>query len=420
MKVFKNFWFKNILTLIIVSLSFTLGFLVRDRGYLDQFSTSPKTIVKIDRNLPASEADLDFSLFWNIWDTIDTSYFDKTKLDDEARVYGAIKGMVSAIGDPYTVFLTPPENKVTQEDLKGNFGGVGIQIGFKGTNLAVIAPLKDSPAERAGIKAGDLIAGIKDEAKEIERGTQGITLPEAVQTIRGEIGSKITLSLIREGENAPIIVDVVRDTIDVPSIVHSFVGENESIAYIQVLKFGGETKFEWDEAVLEALKKDDLDGVIVDVRNNPGGYLQGAIDLGNEFLDVGEVVVVEESGNGERHEFKTENIGRLTRDKVVILVNGGSASASEIMAGALRDNIGAPIIGETTFGKGTIQEPKQLAGGMGLHITIARWLTPSGYWVHDQGLVPDIEVEDDIETEEDEQLEAAIEYFSGNSQTAAR
>jgi carboxyl-terminal processing protease len=319
-------------------------------------------------------------------------------------VLGAMKGMVAAVGDPYTVFLTPSENKVTQEDLSGNFEGVGIQIGFKGASLAVVAPLPGSPAEEAGVKAGDLIAGIKDEEKDIERGTVGITLPEAVQIIRGKAGTTVKLSLLRDGNDTPIVVDLVRREINVPSVTLSFVGPQENIAHLKVSKFGGETLTEWDNAILEIQKKQNLAGIVVDVRNNPGGYLQGAVDLGSEFLEEGEVVVSEEYADGSRDEYYVERVGRLIRENTVVLINGGSASASEILAGALRDTKKAPLIGETSFGKGTVQEAKQLENDLGLHITVARWLTPAGTWVNEKGLTPDHIVEDNVETPEDEQL----------------
>lgn len=405
-------------TVIIILLSFSLGFVVRDKGFVEN-AFSNKPTVNVDKSVPEEYQDVDFELFWRVWDTLESSHLEKAEINDVDRVYGAVKGMVASIGDPYTVFLTPAENRVTQEDLSGEFGGVGIQIGFRGTQLAVIAPLPDSPAEEAGVKAGDIIAGIRDLNKDVERGTQGITLPEAVQLIRGDIGSTVTLSLLREGVDTPIIVDLERSTIDVPSVIFSFEGDSNNVAYVQVLKFGGETRNEFDEAVLEILKKQDLAGIIIDVRNNPGGYLQGAIDLGGEFMNINDTVVIEEDSDGNQNFYKTEFQGRLTKDNVVVLVNGGSASASEILAGALRDNNGTTIIGENTFGKGTIQEPRQLENGLGLHITVAKWLTPSEFWVNEVGLEPDIIVEDDPETDVDEQLESALDYFSENSNTAS-
>lgn len=401
-----------ILFLVFGALFLVLGYAVGAKGY--KVSTSKYNVV-VDRDLPEEKKDLNFSLFWSVWDTLEESYFNKSQIDESKLVFGAIKGMVAAVGDPYTVFLTPDEQRVTREDLSGNFEGVGIQIGFKGSQLAVVAPLRGSPAEEAGIEAGDIIIGIIDEEKGIERGTVGITLPEAVQIIRGEAGSTVTLSLLREGADTPIIVDVVRKEINVPSVELTFVGENENIAHLKVLKFGGETLSEWDDAVLSILQKQDLAGVILDVRNNPGGYLQGAVDLGSEFLENGDVVVVEEYADGSKTEFFVERVGRLTRDDVVVLINGGSASASEILAGALKDHKNAELIGEKSFGKGTVQEAKELTGEVGLHVTVARWLTPSGFWVNDVGLTPDFEVEENTETLEDEQLLRAIEVLSGFS-----
>ncbi len=361
----------------------------------------------IDRATP-EEKDVDFSLFWEVWDTLENSYFDKSKLDPSSMVNGAIKGMVASVGDPYTVFLTPSENKVTQEDLKGNFDGIGIQIGYRGTQLSVIAPLPKSPAEEVGVMAGDYILGIKDESKNIEVGTGGMTLPEAVQIIRGESGTEVKLTLLRDGTDEPFEKVIVRKTIEVPSVTLEFVGENENIAHLKVLKFGAETKNEWNSAVSDILANKGIDGVVLDLRNNPGGYMQAAVELGAEFMNKGKVIVIEERANGSKKEFPTDRNGRLTNQEVVVLVNGGSASASEILAGALRDQVGLKIIGVKTFGKGTIQEPIQLPGGEGLHVTIARWLTPSEYWVHEQGILPDVEIANDPETEIDEQLNAAI------------
>lgn len=374
-------------------------------GSISDFSVTVDRSVPYDRNV-------DFSLFWKTWDTLEASYYDPEKLQPSDMVYGAIKGMVEAVGDPYTIFLTPRENTVIQEDLSGNFEGVGIQIGFRGKQLAVVAPLSGTPAEEAGIEAGDFIIAIKDEEKNIERGTMGITLPEAVQLIRGKAGSIVNLTLVRDEVEEPISVDVVRRSIEVPSVALKFIGEDENIAHIKVTKFGGETKGEWNKAVLETLQNRNLAGVILDVRGNPGGYLQGAIDLASEFLESGEVVVSEERGDKTKSDFFSEGQGRLKGQNLVILINEGSASASEILAGALQDNLGTTLIGKKSFGKGTIQEPMSLDNGAGLHITIAKWLTPNGTWVNEEGVKPDIEVEDDNETKEDEQLDTAVEVLA--------
>lgn len=393
---------------IIVALIFASGYSLGRDGYKLNYKSPSE--VNFSREVPEA-IDVDFSLFWRVWDTLSGTYFDQDRLNPSQMVLGAIRGMVESVGDPYTVFLPPSENRVVQEDLSGSFEGVGIQIGFRGSRLAVIAPLPGTPAEKAGVRAGDFIVGIKDERKDIDVNTSGITLPEAVQIIRGPRGTTVTLALLREDTEGPVVVDIVRASIDVPSLILSFVGENEQIAHIRLLKFGGETEEEWEAAVREILTSPTVRGMILDLRNNPGGFLQSSVDIASEFLKSGNVVVIEEHSSGERTEFRVERLGRFTNIPVIILINQGSASASEILAGALRDVRGITLVGEASFGKGTIQEPIQLEDGIGLHITTARWITPSGVWVDQEGLTPDIEIEDDIETEEDEQLNKAIELL---------
>jgi carboxyl-terminal processing protease len=402
---------RNIVLVVLISVfTFVAGYDVGVRGYQANVE-SEKYKISFDRKNPADK-NVDFALFWQVWDTLEAKYYDKSKLDPTKMVYGAIKGMVGSVDDPYTVFLSPEENKIVQEDLSGHFEGVGIQIGFKGNQLAVIAPLPDSPALKAGVRAGDLVLGIKDEKKDLDRGTVGITLPEAVQAIRGRAGTKVTLLLLREGVDEPFSVDITRENINVPSVKVEYVGEDGRIAHISVIKFSGETVEEWNAAVAEVLVRRNLAGIIVDVRNNPGGYLQAAVDLSGDFMDTDSVVVVEEIGGRERVEYRSDRLPRLKNIKTVVLINEGSASASEILAGALRDNRRIQLVGDTTFGKGTIQEPVQVNKLSGFHVTIARWLTPSGIWVNDGGIKPDISVENKDDTEADEQLEEAIRLLN--------
>lgn len=403
MKITLNTARKVILLVLGFFVAFGIGYKVGFSGA--DFSAFPS--VTISREVPVKN--LNFSMFWQIWDTLNSSYFDKSRLVPSKMVYGAIKGMVEAVGDPYTVFLPPSDNKISTEDLQGNFEGVGIQIGFKGTQLAVMAPLPDSPAQRAGVKAGDFIVGIKDEAKKIDRGTANISIFDAVEAIRGKAGTKVTLALLREGTEKPILVDLTREKINVPSVVVEYL-EGGKIVHLKLLKFGGETTGEWAKAVTEINSK-NVDGVILDLRNNPGGYLQAAVDLAADFVPGGSVVTIEERSNGERHDYKTMRTGLFVNKKVTVLVNGGSASASEILAGALRDDKKIKLVGEKTFGKGTIQEPQTLDGGAGLHITIARWLTPSGFWVNEKGLEPDVKIKDNPDTKEDEQLQEAVKLL---------
>lgn len=400
--------------LILLSSSFFAGYILRDKGFLIGKDANNK--LSINRETPDIYKDVNMSLFWDIWDEVSQKYWHDEKLNSGKMVYGAISGMVAAIGDPYTVYLPPAENKVVAEDIQGNFEGVGIQIGYRGTQLAVVSPLPGSPAEKAGVRSGDFIIGIKDPVEGFEVSTTGLSLPQAVQYIRGEKGSIVTLALLREGQDEPILVDVVRDVIDVPSVDLSFVGENQDIAHLKLFKFGGETQEEWDNAVFEILKRQDLAGIILDLRGNPGGYLQGAVDIGAEFLPTGTLVVSEEQKGVEAYEYETTRIGKLKNQNLVVLVDGGSASASEILAGALRDKLKTKIIGTKTFGKGTIQERIELEDQSALHLTIARWVTPSGFWVNEVGLTPDFEVADDPNTfDVDEQLNKSIEIVTAKN-----
>lgn len=390
-------------------LLFSGGYWIGREGF--KLEVKKLSRIQVSRELPPDKSALDFSLFWRIWDNLNAKYYDKSKLVPGKMIYGAIQGMVAAIGDPYTVFLPPTENKMINDDLKGSFEGVGIEIGYRGTQLAVIAPLPGTPAEKAGVKPGDYIIGIKDDGKEIDQGTSGVSLPEAVQMIRGRAGTKVTLTFLRDNTTDPIVKEITREKINVPSVILSYVGNDKSTAHIKVIKFGAETDSEWNKAVKEVSDNPAIKGLVLDLRNNPGGYLQGAVDIAAEFLPNGSVVVSEERGDGTKRDFKTDRFGLFNNMPTVVLVNGGSASASEILSGALRDQRNIKLVGEKTFGKGTIQEPEDLDNGAGIHITIAKWLTPKGTWVNGNGLEPDVKIENDPETTEDEQLQKAIEVL---------
>lgn len=366
--------------------------------------------VKISRDLPPDK-NVDFNMFWQVWDSLSAKYYDKSKLVPSEMVNGAISGMVSALGDPYTMFLAPQTNKIVDDDLKGKLEGIGIEIGYKDKNLAVVSPLTDSPAQKAGVKAGDLILHIKDEKKNVDKDTGGMNLSEAVNYIRGPAGSIVTLTFYREGKDKPFVLDITRDTINIPSVALEWVGEGKNIAQVKILKFGAETAGEWDKIIRQVTDKKDTKGIIVDVRNNPGGYLQAAIDIASDFVNTGTVIVIQENGDKTKQEFKSTKLPRLLNYETAILINGGSASASEILSGALRDDLGVKLVGDKSFGKGTIQEPLEMAGGAGLHITIAKWLTPKETWVHGQGLKPDIEIKNPEDGSKDLQLGKAIELF---------
>jgi carboxyl-terminal processing protease len=396
-----------IFAVIIISISFVGGYYLGVQGYKAEVT---KTLeVTISRQIPLDK-NVDFTLFWQVWDTVSSKYFDKTKLDPTQMVYGAVSGMVSSIGDPYTMFLPPTQNKIVNENLNGNFEGVGISIGYREGTLAVLSPLPESPAEKSGVKAGDYIVHIKDERKNIDTDSSKMALDLAVAYIRGSAGSKVTLTLIRDGNTEPIIVDLIRAKLEVPSLNLTWVGDNSNIANIQISTFGAETPKEWDKAVRQITDRKDVAGIIIDLRNNGGGYMQDAIDIASDFVPYGKTIVIQENGNGTKQNYKSQKSPRLLSYKTVVLVNKWSASASEILAGALRDISDIKLIGDKSFGKGTIQEPIDIAGGSGIHITTARWLTPNGTWVHDKGLTPDKEIVNEDVTN-DLQLKTAIEYF---------
>ncbi len=391
-----------IIVFLLVVVSGWTGFWLGTHQFQINFGQKPS--IKIDRKIPVDKQDIDFSLFWDVWDRLERNYLNKEDINPAQMVFGAIQGMVASLDDPYTVFLKPPENKEVKEDLNGAFEGVGIQLGYKDDQLAVIAPLKGTPADKAGVKAGDLILKIEEEA------TVGLSLDEAVERIRGPKGSKVKLTLLHSGEKDSYEVEIVRDTIIVLSVEVDFLSSNnQTIAHLKLMKFGDRTADEWEKAVNQILDhQPQVDGVILDLRNNPGGYLTGSVFIASEFLSSG-IIVQQEQANGFKETYSVDRQGQLLSQPLAVLINEGSASASEIVAGSLRDYQRAEIVGTKSFGKGTIQEAEDLPGGAGLHITTARWLLPSGESVDEIGLKPDIEIKDNPETETDEELDKAVE-----------
>jgi carboxyl-terminal processing protease len=368
--------------------------------------------IEIERQIPIGKEQVDFSLFWEVWDRVEASYLDKKAIDYKKMVYGAISGMVASLGDPYTAFLPPEDNKQSKEELAGSFEGVGMQLGYKDSKVVVVAPLKGTPADAAGVKAGDIIVHLKDEKKSIDQEIDTMPLPEVVNIIRGPKGTSITITFSREGVKEPLVITLNRETILVSSVEVSFI---DNVAHLKLSRFGDRTDQEWQKAInqiVEKQKNKELVGVVFDLRNNPGGYLQGAVYIASEFLSNGVVVQQEKSVNGGKETFSVNRAGRLIDVPLVVLVNEGSASASEIVAGALSERGRAKLVGKKTFGKGTIQEAEDLSAGSGLHITIARWLLPSGKNIDKEGLKPDFEVAmDEADQSKDPQLDKAIEIL---------
>lgn len=387
--------------IIILLLIFILGYQVGQR----QPSANPLTRV----SQPQTKENMDFSLFWKTYDLISQKYIDKKSIDSQKLYYGAIQGMVAAVGDPYTVFLPPESQKNTKEQLGGSFEGVGMQLGYnKDKRLVVIAPLKDTPADKAGIKAGDMILTIN------KKDVTNLSLPDAVSLIRGPKGTQVALSIYSENTDKPRDVTLSRDTIIVKTVDLTMKNTptGKQIAYIRLSGFGEKTDNEWDTVITEALDKSPQ-GVIVDVRNNPGGYLESAVYIGSEFVSNGPVVL-QEDAQGHRQELNVMRNGRMLKIPLVVMINKGSASASEILAGAMQDKKRGTLVGEQSFGKGTIQSTEDLPQETGIHITTAKWLTPSGRWIHGTGLTPDVAIEykpDDKNPLKDNQLDKAIEVI---------
>lgn len=348
-----------------------------------------------------------------------SNYLKPENIDANKLMYGAAEGMTASLGDPYTAFFPPVQNSRTKEDLQGEFGGVGIQLGFIDKTLAVMSPLKGSPAMKANVKAGDLILKIKDEKKNISQDTSKLTIDEAVNLIRGEKGTTVILTMFRDGDKQSKDVSLVRDIINVPSTELEWI-DNNKVAHITVNKFGEQTLTEWTK-IVDEVKAKGAKGVVLDVRNNPGGYLQRAVDLGSEFIADG--VIVKQRDRQKTETLNVDRQGKLVGVPLVVLINRGSASASEILAGALHERLGTKLIGEKSFGKGTVQEAQEIGDGSSLHVTIAEWLLPSGRNIHGNGLDPDVAVEykyDEKNPKADNQLDKALEVLHGVELTAAK
>jgi len=352
-----------------------------------------------------NQTSADFDLFWQAWKLVERDYLKSDEITNEKRVYGAVAGLIRSLDDPYSEFFPPLENKKFQEDIEGNFGGIGAQIGVRKGNIAVVTPLKDSPAMRAGLRSDDLILFIDSTP------TEGLSLDRAVQTIRGEIGSTVVLTILRDGWERPREFSITRERIITPTL--DFELKEGGIAHVELYSFNANAERLLHEALFVPLANGSIRGIVLDLRDNPGGYLEVAADLAGWFLERGQVVVREVGRGGKvQAEFRANGNTALADIPLVVLVNGGSASAAEILAGTLRDNRGVTLVGETTFGKGTVQQLEELSDGSSVKLTIAHWVLPKGHILEEEGLVPDVEVvltEADVEAKRDPQLEKAIE-----------
>ncbi|MCX6741536.1 MAG: S41 family peptidase [Candidatus Parcubacteria bacterium] len=327
-------------------------------------------------------ANVDFSLFWQTWNKVRELYNGSS--NSQSMVYGAISGMVSSLGDPYSEFLKPSDNEALNSDLSGQFEGIGAELTMLNGQVTVIAPLSSYPAEKAGIKAKDIILEVDGVS------TSSLTLTEVVNKIRGTAGTEVKIKILHFESDQPVELTITREKIKVDSVTYSTAQvSGKKIAILKISQFGDDTTALANKYA-DQIKKDGVAGIILDLRNNPGGYLDSSVSVANLFIEKGKLVVSEVDKNGEKTEYKTENNSPLSDYPLVVLVNGGSASASEILTGAIKDNIRGEIIGEKTFGKGCVQEIVPLAGGSALKVTIANWLTPNGSQIHKIGITPGI------------------------------
>ncbi|MFQ5661706.1 MAG: S41 family peptidase [Candidatus Paceibacteria bacterium] len=405
MKFFsQNSVFTIVVTVLLVAAAFFSGLFVgRD---VDGGSSVSSTF----SNGTLQPAVIDFSPLWKAWNAINEKFVPATTTDpvtDEDKLYGTIQGLAGSLNDPYTVFLPPEDSEIFEDDISGNFEGVGMEIGIRDNILTVIAPLKGNPAERAGIRAGDKVVKIDDTT------TEGMTIDRAVKLIRGEGGTAVLLTILREGEDELLEIEVIRDVIQIPTIETEL--REDGVFVIKLFNFSAISANLYREALREFIET-GTDKMLLDLRGNPGGFLEAAIDMASWYLPAGKVVVTEDFADNAKpriHRSKGYNIFN-DKLKMAILVNQGSASASEILAGALQQHGKATLVGESTFGKGSVQELVKITPDTSLKITIARWLTPNGASISDGGLTPDVEVEltvEDFEAGLDPQFDKAVELL---------
>jgi carboxyl-terminal processing protease len=411
-----------IITSLVAMLAFGMAFI---SGYLfGRAEPSSGPLVFLDVLQPAtaratedgvltSDEQQRFKVFWETWQIVERDFYDKSQVSHQKLIYGAIKGMVDAVGDPYTVYQTPSQREVSDTDLRGSFDGIGIQVDMKDNRLTVVAPIEGSPAEAAGFRPGDIVLEVDGKS------LSGKTLNDTVGLIRGQRGTPVTLTVLRPGATDPLEITVVRAEIKLKSVRARML--DDQVGYVRISTFSATTGTEIANGVKELIAQ-EARGIVVDLRNNPGGYLSTSVEAAAQFVDPGTVVLYQQSGNGDKKTYRTEGGGIATQLPLVVLINKGSASASEILAGALRDNGRAILVGEKSFGKGTVQNVHELSDKSGLRVTTAQWLTPSEKPIQGVGLLPDQVIElpptatisAEATRADDAQLDAAVRHLLGS------
>jgi carboxyl-terminal processing protease len=409
-----------LVSIVVGALGFTAGFVTHtvlfaaepektltlegDASSLDAITTSPNSSPRPTLDpAPSTEEDEAFQLFWEAWHLIERDYYGEIP-DDNEVTFGAIRGAVNTLGDPFTAFIDPEIAEINREDDTGSFEGIGAYVTMRDGRLVIVNTFKDQPAEKAGVRRGDIVLQVDETTIE------NMSVYEAITLIRGPAGTPVVLTVAREGEE-PFEVEIIRAQIDIP-VVESEMRE-DGIAYVSLFDFSSEATDKLADEIEQLLDQDPA-GLILDLRGNPGGWLNEAVKTTGLFLAKDDLVLIERFKDGTERTYETPDKPVAPDIPMVVLVDGGSASASEIVAGALQDHERAVLIGEKTFGKGSVQLPHELSNGAEMRVTVARWFTPNDRAIHGEGLEPNIEVElteEDIEAELDPQLERAVEYL---------
>lgn len=352
---------------------------------------------------PTAEEPAEFTVYWEAWNLVEENFYGELP-DAKTQTYGSIRGMLAALGDPNTFFIEPPDREIEEAQFQGRYGGIGAEYTMRDGYLVVVAPFQDSPASRAGIRPGDTIVAV--DGIDIF----GLSQNEAILLIRGPVGSDVALTIRRDGELEPLILQLTREEIKSPTVTWELKGEG--IGYVKLSFFGGRTNEELRYAIIQ-LQNQGATSLVLDLRNNPGGLIGAAVDVASQFIDSG-VILYQRDAQGNDQPFPAKKGGLATETPLAVLVNGGTASAAEIVAGALRDHQRTVVIGEKTFGKGSVQTVHELRDHSSIHVTTAHWLTPQGHEIERAGLNPDLEVpltQEDIDNQRDPQLDRALAYL---------
>ncbi len=371
---------------ILIFVSFVFGYVTKEIRMREYF---------------AEPQEVDFSLLWEAYNSIKKNYINADDIDYQRLVHGSISGIIRSLGDPHSVFFNPEDTKRFLEDADGEFEGVGMEVGIRDDKFQVIAPLKGTPADRAGLKTGDLILEIDGKS------TANLSVEECVRLIRGPKGTEVTLTILREGWSDSEKITIERDVIELPSLEWEIIENN--LAHVEFYHFHKNAEKDFSEMALSILNS-PAEGIILDLRNNTGGYLGVSKNIAGWFFEKGDLFVIQDFGE-HQEKIYTKGTGRLLKYPIVVIINQGSASASEILAGALRDHKNSPLVGKRSFGKGSIQRLNYLSDGSSIKITVAKWLTPDGTPISEEGLDPDFEVDLDKDDEVDYQLNKAVELL---------